>query len=256
MNWASRRRTIYIVSIVVFFGIILGIPLAIWLNRPPSCFDGKQNQEETAPDKGGPCALLDERTLLPYSVLWSRAFPVRAGVYNAVAYVENPNAEASASAVSYRFQFYDDRGVIVAERTGVTPIMPGGVTPVFTGAISTGNRFVARTFFEFTRNPAWERLRDRTSDLTINNKVVSMLDSSPRLAARVKNTSVSTIVDPGFVAVVFDTAGNAIAASATTIPRLEGGEEREIVFVWTEPFSKAAGRIDILPILESKGSGS
>lgn len=250
MNWASRRRTIYIGSIALFFGIVLGIPFVIWLKEPPTCFDGTQNQEETAVDKGGPCTLLDERTLLPYAVLWSRAFPVRSGGYNAVAYVENPNAEAAARDVAYRFRFYDNQGVLVAERSGATPIMPGGITPVLAGGIATGNRTITRTFFEFLTEPVWERAKDPAEDLAFSDRVVSTTNSTPRLTSRVKNTSVNVITDPAFVAVVFNTAGNAFVASGTTLPRLEGGEEGTIVFTWFEPFSQAVGRIDILPVLE------
>src|SRR3989344_7429415 len=91
MSWASRRRTFYILGIVLFFMVTVGIPAAIFLYKPPTCFDGKQNQEETAVDKGGPCLLLDERTLVPHAVVWSRSFEVRDGTYSAVAYIENPN---------------------------------------------------------------------------------------------------------------------------------------------------------------------
>lgn len=250
MSWASRKRTVYVLGVVAFCAIVFGIPLAIWIYEPASCFDGKQNQEETAPDKGGPCALLDERSLNPYAVLWSRAFQIRPGNYNAAAYIENPNIHAGARAISYGFKFYDDQGVLVAERSGITSIMSGGITPVFEGAINTGNRSITRTFFEFTALPVWERVSNPTDNLLIHNKISSNFDSVPRLTARVKNTSVAVISNLTFVAVVFDTAGNAFAASATTLSRLAASEEGEIVFVWSQPFQKPVGRIDVVPFLE------
>src|SRR3989344_828026 len=140
MSWASRRRTVYLLGIFLFFAVVLGIPTAIWLYEPPTCFDGTQNQGETALDKGGPCVLLDERTLSPSAILWSRAFSVRTGSYNALAYIENPNRDAGVRLVAYRFGLYDEKNVLVAERDGRTFVMPGGITPVFEGAIDTGNR--------------------------------------------------------------------------------------------------------------------
>ena len=127
--------------------------------------------------------------------------------------------------------------------------MPGGITPVFEGAIDTGNRTVARTYFEFTSPLVWEHTLDTTDPLLIDNKVISGTAPAPRLSASVKNTSVKAIVEPSFTAAIFDTAGNAFAASATALPRLEAGAEAELVFTWSEPFPRAVGRIDVLPLL-------
>lgn len=253
MSWASRRRFAYGAGTLLVLALLIGIPLALSLYEPPSCYDRKQNQGETAADVGGPCSVLDERTLSPSSILWSRAFPVRGGLYSAVAYVENPNPEAGVRAVKYRFGLYDERNVLVAERQGTTFIAPGGITPVFEGAIGTGSRTVARTYFEFTSRPVWERLNNTASSLVVTSKAVTSPESSPRLTARVKNTSVEPILDPSFIAVVFDPAANAFAASATTLTRLAPGEEKEIVFTWPDPFASIVGRIDVLPLLPPEG---
>jgi len=249
MSWASRRRTFYILGIVLFFMVTVGIPAAIFLYKPPTCFDGKLNQEETDVDKGGPCLLLDERTLVPHAVVWSRSFEVRDGTYSAVAYIENPNGEAGVQRVGYRFGLYDERNVLVAERDGVTFVSPGGVTPVFQGAIDTGRRIVARTYFEFTEPLIWERMQSKAGILTIYNKDIADTGNTPRLTALVKNESVADVVDPSFVAVAFDTAGNAFAASETLLPRIPAGDVRELVFTWPDAFSYAVGRLDVLPYL-------
>lgn len=249
MSWASRRRFVYGAATFLVFALLIGVPLALWLYEPPNCSDGEQNQGETAVDKGGPCPLLDERMLNPVSTLWSRSFPVRGGLYSAVAYIENPNEGAGIQKINYRFGLYDERNVLVAERVGTTFIMPSGITPVFEGAIGTGNRTVARTYFEFTSVPVWERLENAGSALVVSNKSVVTPESTPRLRARVKNISVIPVLNPSFVAVVFDLAGNAFAASATTLPRLAPNEEKEIVFTWSDPFAAIVGRIDILSLL-------
>ena len=255
MSWASKRRTTYLGSIFLVLAILIGIPLAVWLYEPASCFDGKQNQEETAIDKGGSCRLLDEQTLTPYSVLWSRSFQVRApgqtndATYSAVAYIENPNEGAGVQQVGYRFGLYDERNVLVAERLGTTFIMPSGVTPVFQGAINTGNRAVVRTYFEFTGPLVWERVVNAASVLTVSNKIVTNTSETPRLTALVKNGSVTDIIRPSFVAVAFDTAGNAFAASETLLSRIDAGEEKEIVFTWPGAFLYAVGRVDVIPLL-------
>src|SRR3989338_3644962 len=77
MSWASQRRTTYLIGVFIFLALIFGVPIYANYYKPASCSDGVQNQGETAPDKGGPCILLDERALAPASILWSRSFEVR-----------------------------------------------------------------------------------------------------------------------------------------------------------------------------------
>ena len=130
-----------------------------------------------------------------------------------------------------------------------TFIMPGGITPVFEGAINTGNRTVAHTYFEFTSPLVWERMANPARAISISNRSLSATDATPRLEAYAENTSVAPIANPSFVAVIFNPAGNAFAASATTLTRLAGGERGTIVFTWPDPFPEVVGRIDILPVL-------
>ncbi|PIR82734.1 hypothetical protein COU20_00970 [Candidatus Kaiserbacteria bacterium CG10_big_fil_rev_8_21_14_0_10_59_10] len=253
MTWASRRRALYLAVIGGVLFLIAGIPLLVWLYKPPTCFDGRQNQGETAVDKGGPCAVLDERTLIPHSVQWSRAFPVRsgsisAGAHNAVAYIENPNGEAAVMYAPYAFRLYDPNNVLVAEREGIAFIMPGSITPIFEAGIPTGGRSLTRTFFEFTAPLVWERATDMAREIAILGKQARDPSTAPRVTAIAENTSVADARNVQFVAVVFNPAGNAFAASETVLPLLAAGERRELVFTWPEAFREMVGRIDIFPV--------
>ncbi len=253
MSWASRRRAQYAFGIVLFLVIVVGLPLAyLYISRPPTCFDGIQNQRETAVDRGGPCALLDERSLTPSSSLWSRSFRVRDGSYNAIALIQNPNTEAGVRAVQYRFGLYDERNIFVAERTGTAFLMPGAITPIFEGAIDTGNRVVTRTYFDLTSPVTWERLVDMSEVIEISNTSSEDLTTAPRVRADVKNTSVAPVKDIVLIAVLYDPAGNAFAVSQTALTELRAGEQREITFTWPNPLTIALGRIQVLPVVAPK----
>lgn len=216
MSWASRRRATYLTGIIAFFALIIGGPLFyIILSVPPTCSDGKQNQGETGVDKGGPCSLLDERYLQPSATLWARSFRVRDGSYTAVAAINNPNQSAGVAKVGYRFRLYDSQNVLVTTRAGETFIMPGSVTPVLEARIDTGNRIVAHTYFELTEEPVWSRMTSAASSLSVSDKQIGDITTAPRLVANVRNISVQDIIAPRFVAVVYDSAGNAFAASQT-----------------------------------------
>ena len=248
MSWASRRRGIYLSGVITFLIVVIGIPVIKYSYRTPTCTDGTKNQGETAPDKGGPCPILDERALSPASILWSRSFTVRDGLYSSVAYVVNENAGAGVKSVRYKFGLYDAQNVLVAERKGTMFIMPASITPVYEFNISTGNRAVAHTYFEFSESLVWERLKNEAAVITLSNRQMSGVDSSPRLMAIAENTSVAPVSDLSFVAVIFDPAGNARASSMTFLSRLNAGEKQQIIFTWPDRFIWPVGRIDIFPI--------
>ncbi len=254
MSWASRRRFAYVAGVFLFFAAIISIPAVILLYKPATCFDGIQNQGETDVDKGGPCVLLDPRMLQPATVLWTRSFRIRAngrggGIYTSVAYIENINKNAGALNVGYHIGLYNDQNVVLDERSGVVSIMPGTITPVFETGIDTGRSMVTHTYFTFTDTPVWQRASNLATALHVDNTQMTNELSAPRLSADVANAAVADITNPSFVAVLFDTAGNAFSASETALSRIAAGEKQSIVFTWPAPFTSTVGQIDILPLL-------
>jgi len=251
MSWAARRRFIYLTGITLFLVTVVGLPI-FWkiATIPATCHDGKQNQGETTIDRGGPCLLLDDRYLQPHAVLWARAFRVRDGSYNAVAYIQNPNPQAGIVSANYKFSLYDSGNILIAERTGSTYIMPGGITPVFASSINTGNRIVARTYFAFTDKAlVWERMSNPATVISISGTQVTNADTEPQVSSLVRNTSVTDIEHVSFVTVVFDTAGNAINASATALSRLNAETQTQIGFTWPEAFTVLPSKVDITTLL-------
>lgn len=248
MSWAMKRRMLYLFGVFVFLSAVISIPAAMILSTPPTCFDGVQNQGEHAIDRGGPCLLLDNGSIIPHAVLWSRAFSVRDGLYDAVAYIENPNAGAGVYDVRYRMGLYDDENVLVAERTGKTFVMPGGITPVFEGGIDTGKRDVGHTIFQIDDIRDWTRMKNVAADITVIRSPLEDVQTMPRLRAVVRNNSVADIRNLTFVAVIFNPAGNAFASSQTAMDRLNAGQEETIIFTWPKGFIETVGRIDVIPV--------
>jgi len=253
-DWARKRQILYGMGVLLFFAILIVPPVLISNYQAPNCFDGKLNQGEVSTDRGGPCVLLDTRQVQPHAVLWSRAFPVREGFYNSVAYIENPNENAGVFETSYQFKLYDSRNILIAERYGVVPVFPGKVFPIFESRIDTGNRIPSRTFFSFTNNFQWEKIGDPTSGLSIINEKLSNSGSTPRLDATIRNRNLTKREDIVVVATLFDAAGNAIASSRTLVDRIGQDEEVNIAFTWPRTFTSAVSRIDIVPLALPKRS--
>ena len=249
MSWASYRRILYLTGVILFFVIIIGGPIAYKiLNIPQTCHDGILNHGETNIDRGGPCLLLDERTLVTPSIVWARALVVREGSYNAVAYIQNPNKVAGVETAQYVFRLYDSNHILLAERKGETYIMPAGITPIFEGAIETGKRAVAHTTFEFTNTPlVWKWMHSTIGSIAMSGILLENKEVVPQLSAVAYNSDVSSITGISFVAVVFDTIGNAMSASATTLPTIGGLERTTLRFTWPTPFQLVVGSTDVLP---------
>lgn len=251
MNWAARRKLIYISCIVAFFLVVIGGPIVYKIATiQPTCHDGIQNQGETAIDEGGPCLKLNPAELQPHVVLWARAFQVRDGSYSAVAYIENPNKNAGVQEANYEFSLYDSQNILIAQQSGTTYIMPGGVTPVFVSGINAGNRIVAHTYFALTDGTLdWIRTVAPQATIIVGNDQSNDIATTPTVTALAQNPSVIDENAPvSFTAVVYDTAGNAMAASQTQIDRLPAQGQQQIVFTWPQPFPSAVGSIDITPM--------
>jgi len=248
MSWASRRRTFYTSIITLGLIVIVGIPLFFLLYEAPTCFDGKENQDEVGIDCGGACELLCQSQVVEPAILWSRVFAVTDGVYNAVAHVENPNFDIGTNAIVYLFKLFDEDNILIAERKGITYIPPNSILSVFEGGIVTGERVPKRTFFEFQGSSEWFKMRNPATSLVIENRVLTSAETLPKIEAELRNSSTQEISDIEIIAIVLDEDDNAIAVSRTSIAHLPKETSSDIVFTWPEPFSARVGRIEIITL--------
>ena len=249
-SWAQKRRIYYLSGIAGVFLLIIVPFIIAWLYEPPTCFDGKLNQGESAIDKGGPCELLDETRLIPETIQWARTFKVRDGVFNAISYIENANRNAGVKRAPYTIKLYDSKNILVAERFGTVTLRPGSITPIFEGGIHTGNRVPVRAFFEFTDDLIWVTMEKPESQIDIYNEKFEKTKVGPRITATIKNLDVVPLRNIALVVVIFDKNGNAFASSRTIVEGVRAGDMTQVTFTWPTSFDKIPARIDILPILD------
>ncbi|MFN4181426.1 MAG: hypothetical protein ACK4FA_01890 [Candidatus Paceibacteria bacterium] len=251
MTWAMRRQLMYIGTLVLLFGGIgfwIGYP---HLNKPPTCADGKKNGDELGVDCGGSCKLACIATVDELKVIWSRAFTVVPGRYNAVAYVENQNKNAGVVKLKYRFRFADKNNIYIGAREGETTIPPSGKFAVFEPAVDLGSSVPVYTSFEFTERPVWVQIPEekiRQSKLVVQNITISDEGTIPKLEATLVNPSFMTIPNVEVVALLYDNAGNAIATSQTYLASIGPEENVPLVFTWRAPFSAPVVIKEIIPI--------
>ncbi|MEN9614498.1 MAG: hypothetical protein RLZZ347_805 [Candidatus Parcubacteria bacterium] len=249
MSWSSRRQTLYIGGIGSVLLLLIGLPLFLLFYHPPSCFDGKKNQDEAGVDCGGVCQKICPFQIPEPIVKWARSLSVQSGVYNAVAYIENPNVGFGALSAPYIFRIYDKDGLLISERKGQTFVPPGKVFAIFEPAIDVGERIPERTLFEFTQVFDWQRMTAQEDVLFVAKFALQDEKTSPRLEADIANHSVREVGEAEVVALVFDTDNNVIGFSRTTTPRIAPQSSTHIVFTWPKPFGASGARVEIIPRL-------
>ncbi len=247
MNWATMRKLQYVTFFFLFIGIFGGIPAYYILHNAPTCFDNKQNQGEEDIDCGGPCIKLCRPLELRPVVQWEQTFEVVPGVYTAVAYVQNPNVHAESKAVEYTFTFYDSNNTLMGEKKGVAYIPPGKSFPI----LETGIKFSqkpTRTFFELSDNYTWMK-SPTYPEITVKNLVIADATTSPTVSATIINPTFTSIRQIQVGAIVYDSEGNAIAASRTIVYNLVKQTQKPLLFTWPRPFETDVARVEIVPII-------
>jgi hypothetical protein len=253
MTWALKRQLYYICVLVVFIAGLAALISYPYLKKAPTCFDLKQNGDETGVDCGGSCARACVAPLSEISVLWSRAFKVVPGRYNAVAYLQNKNENVAAQKINYRFRFADKDNIYIGKREGSTLVPPAGKFAVFEPAIDIGNSVPVYTTFEFTSTPVWLQVdEDKISQLKIfaKNVVLEDVETTPRMSAVIENPSLFNVPGINVVAILYDKSGNASAVSKTYLEELRAEEEKQIYFTWPEPITAEVVFKEIIPIYD------
>lgn len=247
-QWAEKRKLIYGVSTIVFVVLAIGLPLFFFFYKAPTCFDNKKNQNEKGVDCGGVCARLCPSDILAPIVMWQRSFEVTPGVYNAVAYIQNPNVLNRIDRVGYVFKLYDKDNAVINQQSGFTFLPANKKTAIFEAGIRTGTRVPVRTSFEFTESPTWSQNAASYREPSVVSENVSLTNDAgaPRIDASIHNMSLETIKTLGVVAIIYDAEDNAIAASRTIVENLAGKSIVPVTFTWPTQFKSPAVRKEIV----------
>ena len=201
-------------------------------------------KELTAAD---PVRIYAVRSILEPNVRWAQSIQVKPGLYNALAYIENPNIDAGVDSVEYIFKIKDKDGVLIYERKGKTFIPPNRSFAVFEGGILTGEKIPTKVTFEFTSYSVWKKLENKEAGLSIMNEKISNEDESPRLDATLENNTIQPILNIEVVVIAYDESGNALGFSRTFIDKINKGESQNITFTWPNPFGSDIAKIEIIP---------
>lgn len=220
----------YGVLIVVILAV--GLPLFKIFYVAPTCFDGKQNQNETGIDCGGRCPRVCASAFLSPRIQWSRVDKIGDGIYNLGAYVVNPNLDGKAENVPYVFKVYDKDARLIAERSGMTFLPARKNTLVFESAIRTDKSIPGLVTFEFTRPIAWEKTSFQNDGIIVSNKEFLSESGASTLTATLRNTTLEDYPAFFVYAILYDENQNQIGFSRTKVDRLMRNSTTNVLFTW------------------------
>lgn len=247
MSWSSRKKSKYILSLILIVIIFLLVGIFFIVYEKPTCQDGKQNQEEEGIDCGGPCLTVCGFEIINPIVHWSRLSKMLDKTYSVTALIENPNISAEAYDVPYIFKIYDEENLLVNEYIGKVFIPANKMFPIFSGMIDVGNRLPKKVVFEFTDKPNWVEA-EPDPEILIESVQFIEKNNLPRVLAIVRNSSVKDIKNIELIALLLDDQGNLINSSKTILDSIKKNSSEEIVFTWPEAFDKEVIKIDIFPV--------
>lgn len=249
MNWRTKRQSIGIGTVVAIILAIAIYALANFLKVEPTCFDNKLNGDEKGIDCGGSCVLVCPFESRDLTISWQRVFRVVPGVYSALAYVENQNIGSGVYEIPYRFRLYDEKNLLVAERTGKTFVGPNDRFAIVETGFETGNRIPTQAFFEFLAPPIWQKIDDVFNRrlITVEEQKMENESTRPRLTAVLENTTLEPLYNIEATAVIYNKEGNALQTGVTVVPEISAVSTQEIFFTWPEPILETIGRIEVIP---------
>lgn len=249
-SWSERRKYAYFFGFVVSLVILIGVPVVYILYEKPTCFDGKQNGTERGVDCSGACVKLCPADFASPRVLWSYTSRVVPGVYNALAYVQNPNPDVEALSVPYVFKLYNSQGELIAEKEGYTFVPGGQRFAVFLGGIQLQS-VPTRTTFEFGSIPSWRQVQPLTEIKVVTTNIQE--GSRPSVEVVIENISLQKDFDDVDVFIIlYDAEGNRVAFSKTFIERLSAKETTTVYFTWPESFERPVVKTEVLFVVPPK----
>lgn len=258
--WAIRRRLAIVGIIVAFFSVTVIIPYAYTHREIPTCTDGKQNQGEHGVDCGGPCVIYCKAEAKSLNVLWTKVFPIRSGQYDVVAYAENPNFEIGIQKFAYTTRLYDESGAVVATRDGEGFARPSERFMLFAGGLLTGDKVAKTGSIEINQNFDWVSTVKSPTLFSVTDKELVSADQKPKLTAVIHNLTPDIYRYIDVSAIIYDSKNNPIGVSNTSVEKLDGGGEQNLIFTWPGGFDYVAetqscdAPVDVVLVIDRSGS--
>ncbi len=245
--WSSRRKSLFALIVIMALAILIGVPAFQLFYEAPACNDNKKNGDEQGIDCGGSCTKLCSNAFLDIpSPAWVRFKETAPNIYNAAAYIINPNPKAEIKRLPYKLVLFDKNATEIAVRSGVFNLSAGRNTLVFVGGISVKNYVPVRAVLEFDKTPEWMSATDRLTGLNITGKKYDEDDLGSSADITLENRSAAPLRDIAVYAILKDADDNVLDFSKTVVDEIAPQASALAPFTWP---SSHGGRVISLEVL-------
>jgi len=223
MEWRQRKHLIFI-GVPVGILIILLVVIFVYVLGPTETSEAPVGKD--------------------IHVLWTRSLPIREGVIDVVALLENTNLNIGAESFSYLIKVYDENDFLIALREGKSYAFPQERFVVFEPSIEIQKRHAIRASLEI-RSISWKSMSMYLSQLSVV-KIERFLDKTPaRLIVELDNPTVQKVVNKEITVLLFAHNQSVIGVSRTFLESILSGEKRLVFFSWKSAFSEQVESIDV-----------
>lgn len=247
-KYQKKRAVIIAVYLIIFFLLCYGI--YSWLKPKPSCFDGKQNQNETGVDCGGICGKTCTITAQENLIVRQVGF-VESGIaskYDIYGEVSNPNGALGSNKFDYEFRVKNANGNIIAKRSGTNFILPGDKKYITETNVETVD--VPANVELDINNVQWVEINDyyERPGLKVINKNYTETSSSVDFSEATGLLKNESPFDFNFVKlniILKDMSGKIVAINSTRINTVNSGENRDFRVTWPNKFSGSVSNMEV-----------
>lgn len=244
----TKRLTIIVIYVFLFLGGVLGTYLLV---RPvPSCFNGKQNQNEGGIDCGGVCsqACMENVTGEPLVIEEATAFLAGDGTYDAVMRVTNPNNAIGAKLFHYTLKLLDERGEVLVATTGESWVLPEETKTLLAFGLQT-NVKPEKSLLTID-SVTWTKLinYDIEPKLGVYNQAYARSSQPGEFGVATGLVTNESDYDFRLVTIkviLRDQVGKPLAANQTDRRTFLAGEQHSFRLPWPTPFGGEVASVDV-----------
>ncbi len=248
----SRRNKQYVIALVYFtIAVLLGtIIYYAFIKAPETCFDNKQNQDETGIDCGGVCAAVCKENIVAEALQMKEVAFVPGGEnrFDVLGKVYNPNDEIGASSFAYAVSLKDGTGATLASRSGMSYILPQENKYILELNLETSAR-PATAMFEISE-VEWERFSgyQEKPNINIYQKRYDRISSGAGFGEAyglLSNESPYDFRSITVKVILRDQAYNPLAFNVTEMRTVQSNEERDFRLIWPNAFFGTVEKVEM-----------
>ncbi|HRY76651.1 MAG TPA: hypothetical protein P5524_00610 [Candidatus Paceibacterota bacterium] len=230
--WRKRKKLIIAIFPSILFILIIG--LIIILSQPaPTCFDGKENGEETGIDCGGSCVACGVKYASPLEVISSDILGIGQNASELTIKVRNSNADYGAQ-FSYQINVISLLGEKVSEASGESFVLPHSDKYLIEPKVPFKAADLSRAEVIITKTE-WFSLNKSSNDLfDIYDRKARILEAAQsgylEVSGKIANKISHDFSTVDLTFIVYSKTGRLLYAAKTEISNLKANDIKDFVY--------------------------